>query len=139
MEYSGDVCTDEDRDFIVDDGYKYDEDPTYVPDEEESFEDKYVVTGKDFDKLTKKAKKLGAESLDYSKRKNNKYVVTLAGGKNLHFGSSQYPDFLIHKDEERKDRYLTRAKKIKNKQGQLTYKNPESANYWSVKLLWDDK
>ena len=81
MEYSGDVCTDEDRDFIVDDGYKYDEDPTYVPDEEESFEDKYVVTGKDFDKLTKKAKKLGAESLDYSKQKNNKYVVTLPGGK----------------------------------------------------------
>ena len=114
-------------------------DPTCVPDEEESFEDKYVVTGKDFDKLTKKAKKLGAESVDYSKRKNNKYVVTLAGGKNLHFGSSQYPDFLIHKDEEREDKYLSRAKKIKNKQGQLTYKNPESANYWSVKLLWDDK
>ena len=129
MEYSGDVCTDEDRDFIVDDGYKYDEDPTYVPDDGESFEDKYVVTGKDFDKLTKKAKTLGAESLDYSKRKNNKYVVTLPGGKNLHFGSSQYPDFLIHKDEVRKDRYLIRTKKIKNKQGQLTYENPESANY----------
>ena len=32
-------------------------DLTCVPDEEESFEDKYVVTGKDFDKLTKKAKK----------------------------------------------------------------------------------
>ena len=117
MEYRGDVCTDEDKDFIDDE----DEDPTYVPDEEESFEDKYVVTGKDFKKLTKKAKNLGAESLGYSKRKNNKYVVTLPGGKNLHFGSSQYPDFLIHKDEERKDKYLARAKKIKNKKGELTY------------------
>ena len=136
MEYR----SDEDRDFIVDDGYKHDEDPTYVPDEQELSDiDKYVVTGKDFDKLTKKAKKLGAESLDYSKQKNNKYVVTLPDGKNLHFGSSQYPDFLIHKDEERKDRYLARAKKIKNKQGQLTYKNPESANYWSVNLLWSGK
>ena len=57
----------------------------------------------------------------------------------MHFGSSQYSDFLIHKDEEPRDRYLTRAKKIKNKQGQLTYNNPESANYWSVKLLWGDK
>ena len=56
MEYRGDVCTDEDRDFIVDDGYKYEEDPTHVPDEEESFKEKYVVTGKDFDKLTKKLK-----------------------------------------------------------------------------------
>ena len=53
MEYR----SDEDRDFIVDDGYKHDEDPTYVPEKEESSDDdKYVVTGKDFDKLTKKAK-----------------------------------------------------------------------------------
>ena len=42
-----DYQSDEDRDFIVDDGYKHDEDPTYVPDD-----DKYVVTGKDFKKLT---------------------------------------------------------------------------------------
>ena len=130
----------EDRDFIVDDGYKHDEDPDYIPKEESSSDDdKYVVTGKAFEKLTKKAKKLGAKSLDYSKRKNNKYVVTLPTGKNLHFGSSQYPDFLIHKDEERKDKYLARAKKIKNKKGELTYENPGSANYWSVNLLWSGK
>ena len=137
MEYQ----SDEDRDFIVDDGYKHDEDPTYVPEEEESSDedDKYVVRGKDFQKLNKKAKKLGAKSLDYSKRKNNKYVVTLPSGKKLHFGSSKYPDFLIHRDEEKKDKYLNRAKKIKNKKGELTYENPESANYWSVNLLWSGK
>ena len=130
----------EDTDFIVEDGYKHDEDPDYVPEEEESSDDdKYVVKGKDFQKLSKKAKKLGAESLDYSKRKNNKYVVKLPSGKNLHFGSSQYPDFLIHKDNERKEKYLSRAMKIKNKKGELTYENPESANYWSVKLLWSGK
>ena len=130
----------EDQDFIVDDGYKHDEDPDYVPEKEESSDDdKYVVKGKDFQKLSKKAKKLGAESLDYSKRKNNKYVVKLPSGKNLHFGSSQYPDFLIHKDNERKEKYLSRAKKIKNKKGELTYDNPESANFWSVNLLWSGK
>ena len=130
----------EDKDFIVDDDYNHDEDPDYVPEEEESSDDdKYVVKGKDFKKLTKKAKNLGAESLDYSKRKNNKYVVTLPGGKNLHFGSSQNPDFLIHKDNDRKEKYLSRAKKIKNKKGELTYENPESANYWSVNLLWSGK
>ena len=136
MEY----LSDEDRDFIVDDGYKHDEDPDYVPEEESSDEDdKYVVKGKDFKKLNKKAKKLGADSLDYSKWKNNKYVVTLPSGKKLHFGSSKYPDFLIHRDEQKKDKYLTRAKKIKNKKGELTYENPESANYWSVNLLWSGK
>ena len=113
MEYPIDVRTDENRDFIVEDGYNRDEDPTYEPsDSSSSDEDKYVVTGKVFKKLTKKAKKLGAESLDYSKRKNNKYVATLPGGKKIHFGSAQYPDFLIHQDEERKERYLARAKKI---------------------------
>ena len=131
----------EDQDFIVEDGYKHDKDPDYVPEEEESSsdDDKYVVKGKDFQKLSKKAKKLGAESLDYSKRKNNKYVVKLPGGKNLHFGSSQYPDYLIHKDNERKEKYLSRAMKIKNKKGELTYENPESANFWSVNLLWSGK
>ena len=69
MEYSGDVCSDEDRDFIVEDGSKHDKDTTYVPDEEDLFEEdyKYVVKGKDFKRLTKKAKKLGSVSLDYSK------------------------------------------------------------------------
>ena len=136
MEY----LTPEDQDFIVEDGYKDDKDPDYVPEEEESSDDeKYVVKGKDFQKLSKKTKKLGAESLDYSKRKNNKYVVKLSSGKNLHFGSSQYPDFLIHKDNERKEKYLSRAMKIKNKKGELTYNNPESANFWSVNLLWSGK
>ena len=63
--------TKEDLDFIVDDGNRHDVDPDYVPDE------KYLVSGKDFKKLTQNAKKLGAESLDYSTRKNNKYMVTL--------------------------------------------------------------
>ena len=62
-------------DFIVDNGYRHDVDPDYIPDE------KYLVTGKEFKKLTRNAKKLGAESLDYSTRKNNKYMATLPSGK----------------------------------------------------------
>ena len=109
----------EDLDFIVDD-----KDPDYI------------LTGQDFKILTKSAKKLGAESLDYSKRKNNKYMATLPGGKKVHFGSPKYPDFTIHKDKERRDKYLSRAMKIKNKKGELTYTNPESSNFWSTRLLW---
>ena len=56
--------------------------------------------------------------------------------KKVHFGSKKYADYLTHKDEERRDKYLARATKIKNKQGELTYNNPESANFWSVNLLW---
>ena len=42
--------TKEDSDFIVDDGYRHDVDTDYVPDE------KYLVSGKEFKKLTRNAK-----------------------------------------------------------------------------------
>ena len=102
-------------------------------------EDKYILVGEEFDKLIDKAKDLGAESLDYSSRKNNKYMVTLPSGKKVHFGSPKYEDYTIHKDKERRDKYLSRATKIKNKNGELTYTNPESSNYWSIHLLWPKK
>ena len=140
MESKNDIPTKEDKDFIVDDGYNHDEDPTYeAKDSSSSDDDKYVVTGKELKKLTKKAKKLGAESLDYSTRKNNKYMATLQSGKKVHFGSPKYPDYLIHQDKDRRDKYLARATKIKNKQGELTYNNPESSNFWSTRLLWPKK
>ena len=98
-----------------------------------------TITGSKFDELISKAKDLGAESLDYSPRKNNKYMVTLPSGKKVHFGSSQNEDYTIHKDKERRDKYLSRAMKIKNKKGELTYTKPESSNFWSVNLLWPKK
>ena len=97
---------------------------------------KTIVEGEDFRKLQRKAKKLGAKSLDYSKRKDMKYTVTLETGKKINFGSAKYEDYLSHKDEERREKYLKRAKTIKNKQGELTFDNPQSANYWSLNLLW---
>ena len=100
---------------------------------------KNVLTGEEFKKLIKNAKNLGAESLDYSPRKNNKYMVKLPGGKKVHFGSPKYEDYTVHKDKERRDKYRARATKIKNKKGELTYTNPESSNYWSVHLLWPKK
>ena len=45
---------------------------------------KSLLKGDDFKRLQKKAKKLGATSLDYSKRKNNKYMVEY-NGKKIHF------------------------------------------------------
>ena len=99
--------TKEDLDFIVDDGYRHDVDPDCVPKE------KYLISGKEFKKLTRNAKKLGAESLDYSTRKNNKYMATLSSGKKVHFGSPKYPDYLIHQDKDRRDKYLSRATKKK--------------------------
>lgn len=63
--------------------------------------------------------------------RRNKLWVTLRNGKNISFSSSKCPDFLIHKDKARRERYRRRASKIKDKYGNLTYKNPNSVNYWS--------
>ena len=58
MESPIDIPTQEDKDFIVDDGYNHDKDPTYEPnDSSSSDDDKFIVKGKDFKNLTKKAKK----------------------------------------------------------------------------------
>ena len=95
---------------------------------------KYLLKGDDFKRLQKKAKKLGASSLDYSKRKNNKYMVEY-DNKKIHFGSVNTEDFIIHKEPDRRDKYLTKAMKISNKDGQLTYQLPTYSNYWSIQLL----
>ena len=95
-----------------------------------------LLKGNDFIALQQKARDLGATSLDYSKRKNSKYVVTLPNGKQIHFCSTLYPDFLIHKDKNRRENYLKRATKIRNKKGEFTYNNPESPNFWAINLLW---
>ena len=128
------TSTKEDTDFIADD---------YIKKKEKVLKGvefkKYVLKGEEFKKLIKNAKNLGAESLDYSPRKNNKYMVKLPGGKKVHFGSPKYEDYTVHKDKERRDKYLSRAMKIKNKKGELTYTNPESSNYWSIHLLWPKK
>ena len=53
MESKDDIPTQEDLDFIVEDSYNHDEDPTYESkDSSSSDEDKYVVSGKEFKKLT---------------------------------------------------------------------------------------
>lgn len=73
---------------------------------------------------------------------NNKYKFSVyvknekGNPKLIHFGHSDYEDFTQHKDEKRRKYYLARAKGIKNKKGELTYKDKNTANYWSVFYLW---
>ena len=95
---------------------------------------KYIVQGDKFKKLQKKAKKLGADSLQYSKRKNLKYMVEY-NDKKIHFGSAKTEDYLTHHDQVRREKYLNKAKRITDKDGRLTHELPFYPNYWSVNLL----
>ncbi len=81
-----------------------------------------------------------------STRKNKKYMI-FYNNKWVHFGHpsyEQYKDntnlklysYLDHHDENRRNNYLRRAKGIRDKNGNLTYLNKNSPNYWSVHYLW---
>lgn len=82
--------------------------------------------------------------------KNKKYRVEFTHKGKLHkinFGQLGYEHYkdttplklfskFNHNDKQRRKSYRARASGIKNKQGQLTYKNPLYANYWAYKYLW---
>ena len=56
-------------------------------------------------------------------------------GKKIHFGTRNTEDYIIHRDRDRRDKYLAKAMKITNKDGELTYQFPTYPNYWTIKLL----
>ncbi len=78
-------------------------------------------------------------------KKYSVYVKKNGETKLIHFGDrnmQQYHDKIghwvskDHNDLERRRKYLARAKGIKNKFGQHTWKNPNTSNYYSVHYLW---
>jgi hypothetical protein len=78
--------------------------------------------------------------------KPNKKLKAYYKGKWIHFGSKKYDNYFDrtgllngeydHLDDERRRRYLARATKIKDKEGNLTYKDKSSPNFYSVNFLW---
>ena len=73
------------------------------------------------------------------------YVKKNGKIRKINFGNRKYQQYrdkgghykhLNHGDKERRDRYLKRAKGIKNKEGKLTWKDRNTSNYWSVHYLW---
>mgnify|MGYP003666872040 FL=1 len=77
-----------------------------------------------------------------SKAKNKKFsVYVMKDGKKrlIHYGDTRFEDYTQQnpKDEKRRSAYLARAKGIKNKKGELTWKLKDSPNYWSVRTLWN--
>ncbi len=75
-----------------------------------------------------------------SDAKNKRYSVYVKKDgkvKKINFGDSRYKVFFEHKDKARQKSYLARAKGIKNKKGELTWKDKNTSNYWGI-LLWAD-
>lgn len=68
--------------------------------------------------------------LKKSDKFNKKYMIIFENNKKLYFGASGYSDYTIHKDIERRNRYILRH--IKNENWNDIY----SAGFWSKHLLW---
>ena len=66
--------------------------------------------------------------------KTKKFKVVITDGdkkKTIHFGFKGAEDFTIHKDEERKYRYIDRHKKRED------WQNPFTAGFWALHTLWN--
>lgn len=89
--------------------------------------------------------KIGKYNYELSNKKNKKLMVKV-NNKIIHFGDIRYSHFLDktglldkklnHGDKKRRENYLKRSKGIKNKKGELTFKDPLSPNFHSIKILW---
>ena len=88
--------------------------------------------------------KVGRYDYKKSSRPDKKLMVEV-DGKTIHFGARNMEHFKDktgiwssknHNDEKRRKSYLARAKGIKLKSGALAWKDPKSANYHAVRILW---
>jgi hypothetical protein len=85
------------------------------------------------------AKNLGIEGvITESKMKGKRFTITKPDGTKIHFGVWPYSGegtFLDHGDEKIKKAWKARHKKIL-KDGKPAYKNPDSPEYYSYRILW---
>ena len=61
-----------------------------------------------------------------------KYAVVTPDKKIIYFGASGYSDFSIHKDKERKQRYIDRHSKRED------WSDLNKAGTWSRFILWNE-
>ena len=63
----------------------------------------------------------------------HKYYIITSSGRKIYFGARGYSDYTIHKDPERKQRYIERHKEKEN----WTKSGINTAGFWSRWLLWN--
>lgn len=81
--------------------------------------------------VKQKAKNFNIQGeIKISNRKDKRFVITLPTEEKIHFGHPDYENFIIHKDNERRKRFISRWKNNPN------VNNRKSALFYSYNLLW---
>lgn len=66
-----------------------------------------------------------------STRADKKFMVITPNNLKIYLGQLGYSDYTIHKDEQRKERYISRHQKNED------WTNLNSAGFWARYLLWN--
>ena len=87
----------------------------------------------DIKKVKKLSKMIYEKTVEPSTRKNKKYMIMNDKNKLVHFGDLRYEDYTKHHDEDRLNRYISRATKINGNWRRDKY----SPNNLAINLLWN--
>ena len=68
-----------------------------------------------------------------SHRADKKYDATIDGKKTVSFGAKGYSDYTLHKDSERKQKYIDRHKRNED----WTKEGIKTAGFYSRWILWN--
>lgn len=66
-----------------------------------------------------------------SKNKNKKFDAIIDNKKTISFGAKGYSDYTIHKDDERRQRYINRHKKNED------WTDYKTAGFYAKNILWN--
>ena len=69
-----------------------------------------------------------------SDKPDKKYYIITGDNKKVYFGQANASDYTIHKNEERKNRYILRHQKNENKFWNKS--GVDTASFWSFRYLW---
>ena len=70
-----------------------------------------------------------------SDKPEKKYYVITISEKKVYFGAAGMSDITIHKDEERKQRYIKRHEKNESKFWNKS--GIDAPSFWALNLLWN--
>ena len=68
-----------------------------------------------------------------SDKPDKKYFIITSNNKRIYFGQANASDMTIHKNEDRKQRYINKHKANEN----WTKSGIDTAGFWSRWLLWN--
>jgi hypothetical protein len=78
------------------------------------------------------------QTLDFSNIKNKRFSIRSPKGRLIHFGLYPFKTgtYIDHRDDKKRAAWRARHSKIKTKNGDYAYLDPEQPSFYSWHILW---